>query len=52
VPFEKRPIGRGPVDVDLFDLDSMLVQETPGVLARRSGRFRVEARFGHLEIVK
>ena len=40
------------VDVDLLDVDLLLVQETPGVLAGRSGGLGVEGRLGHPEIVK
>jgi hypothetical protein len=39
--------GRVPVDVDLLDVDATLGQKTSGVLARCSGRLRVEDRFGH-----
>jgi hypothetical protein len=49
---QKGPIGRRFVDVDLLDVDPLLVQETPGVLAGRSGGLRVEGRLGHPEIVK
>jgi hypothetical protein len=49
---EKRAVRRRPVDVNLFDLDALLVQETPGVLAGGSGGFRVEDRLGHPKIVK
>ena len=49
---EKRAVRRGLVDVDLLDVDLALVQETPGVLARGSGGFRVENRLGHQVIVK
>jgi hypothetical protein len=44
--------GRRLVDVELLDLDLVLIQETPGVLARGSGRLCVEDRLGHQEIVK
>jgi hypothetical protein len=47
VLLEKLTIRRGLVDVDLLDVDAMLIQETPGVLAGRSGGFRVEGRLGH-----
>jgi len=50
--FEKRATWGRLVDIDLLDVDLPLVQETPGVLARRSGGFRVENRFGHPRIVK
>jgi hypothetical protein len=47
VPFEKRAIRRRLVDVDLLDVDLLLVQETPGRFAGRSGRLPVERRLGH-----
>jgi hypothetical protein len=37
------------VDVDLFDVDPVLIQETPGVLARRSRGLGVEDRFRHAQ---
>ena len=40
------------VDVDLLDVDLLRIQETPGVLARGSGGFRVEEGLGHFRIVK
>jgi hypothetical protein len=49
---EKGPIGRGLVDVDLLDVDAVRIQETPGVLAGRSGGFGVEDRLRHGEIVR
>ena len=52
VLFQKSPIRRRFVDVDLLDVDILLVQETPGVLAGRSGGLGVEGRLGHPEIVK
>ena len=52
VLLQERPIRRRFVDVDLFDLDPLLVQETPGILAGRSGRLGIEGRLGHPEIVK
>jgi hypothetical protein len=52
VLLEERPIRRRLVDVDLFDVDSLRVQETPGILAGRSGRLGIEGRLGHPEIVK
>jgi hypothetical protein len=38
VLFQKGARRRIPVDVDLFDVDVMGIQETPGVLAGRSRR--------------
>jgi len=42
VLFEERAVGRIAVDVDLIDVDALIVQETPGVLARCSGGLGVE----------
>jgi len=39
---EERAVGRVTVDVDLIDVDPVIVQETPGVLARCSGGLGVE----------
>jgi len=47
VLFEEGPVRRRLVDVDLLDLQVVLVQETPGVLAGGSGGFGVEGRLGH-----
>jgi hypothetical protein len=52
VLLEERAVRRRLVDVDLLDLDPLLVQETPGVLARGSGGLGVEDGFGHQEIVR
>jgi hypothetical protein len=52
VLLEERPVRRRPVDVDRLDVDTLLVQETPGILAGRSGRLGVEERLGHRKIVK
>jgi len=52
VLLEKGAIRRSLVDVDLLDVDLLFVQETPGVLAGRSGGFRVEDRFRHPRIVE
>ena len=52
VLLQEGPIRRRFVDVDLLDVDMLLVQETPGVLAGRSGGLGVEGRLGHPEIVK
>jgi hypothetical protein len=52
VALEELPRRRGLVDVDLLDVDVVLVQETPGILAGGSGGFGVENRLGHLRIVK
>jgi hypothetical protein len=43
---EERAVGRRLVDVDLLDVETLLVQETPGVLARRSSGLGVEDRLG------
>jgi hypothetical protein len=51
VLLEERAIGRRLVDVDLLDVDLLLVQETPGVLAGRSGRLGIEDWLGHPPIV-
>jgi len=51
VLLQEVPCGRRLVDVDLFDRNLLCVQETPGVLARGSGRLRVEERLGHPAIV-
>jgi hypothetical protein len=47
VLLEKLARRRSPVDIDLLDVELLLIQETPGVLARRSGGLRVEDRLGH-----
>jgi hypothetical protein len=55
VGFQERPTRRRLVDVDLFDLDAVLVQETPGVLARGSRRLGIErglCHADHIEIVR
>ena len=52
VLLEEGPVRGGLVDVDLLDVDLLLVQETPGVLAGGSGGFGVEGRFRHPEIVR
>jgi hypothetical protein len=36
-----------PIDVDLLDIEAFLGQKTSGVLTGRSGRLRIEDRFGH-----
>ena len=35
------------VDVDLVDLDALRIQKTSGILAGRSGGFRIEGRYRH-----
>jgi hypothetical protein len=52
VPLQKGAIRRRLVDVDLLDRDTLRIQETPGVLAGRSGGLGVENRLGHPHIVK
>jgi hypothetical protein len=47
VPFQELTRRRIAVDVDLFDLDLGCVQKTSGILAGRSGGFRIEDRFRH-----
>ena len=49
---QEGPVRRGFVDVDRFDVDTLFIQETPGVLAGRSGGFGVEGRLRHEEIVR
>src|SRR4029079_18028515 len=51
VLFEEGAIRRVLVDVDLRDVEPLLVQETPGVLAGGSGRFGIERRLGHGRIL-
>jgi hypothetical protein len=52
VLLEKRAVWRRLVDVDHLDLDPLLIQETPGILAGGSGGLGVEERLGHRKIVK
>jgi hypothetical protein len=52
VLLEELPRGRCLVDVDLLDVNLLLVQDTPGVLARGSGGLRVEKGSRHPSIVK
>jgi hypothetical protein len=52
VLLEKGAVGRRLVDVDRLDGDTLLIQETPGILAGGSGRLGVEKRLGHLKIVR
>ena len=47
VLFEELPRRRCLVDIDLVDVESFCVQKTSGVLAGRSGEFRIEGRFRH-----
>jgi hypothetical protein len=51
VLLEKRAARRVLVDVDLLDVDVLLVQETPGVLAGRSRGLGIEDGPGHASIV-
>src|SRR5438067_1672364 len=47
VLLEKRARWRRLVDVDLIHVDVVIVQETPGILAGRSGRLRIEGGLRH-----
>ena len=47
VLLEKLPRRWFLVDVDLVDVDAGRIQKTSGILAGRSGRFRIEGRLGH-----
>jgi hypothetical protein len=47
VLFEELARGRFLVDVELLDVDAGRIQKTSGILAGRSGGFRVERRSRH-----
>jgi hypothetical protein len=52
VALEERPIGRLLVDIAFDDLDSLRIQKTSGVAARRSSGLPKEDRFRHPSIVR
>ena len=51
MPFQKRAVRRGPVDVTFVQLDALLLQKTSGVATGRSSGFPVEGRLGHKVIL-